>query len=140
MVVLSLDASVRASPVCAQVPGNIRRAEHFCAFLKRFIEYLKQRMTVQAVVQESPTTFMTQLQERMDIDGAPVVLFSYRPLLACPQQEYVHHWLSPCTKWPLWGGLITPRLFPAMYVFLTGGTGCYLGICSHQAWMDRNSL
>ena len=23
------------------VPGNIRRAEHFCAFLKRFLEYLK---------------------------------------------------------------------------------------------------
>ena len=23
------------------VPGNIRRAEHFVAFLKRFIEYLK---------------------------------------------------------------------------------------------------
>jgi DNA excision repair protein ERCC-2 len=25
------------------VPGNIRRAEHFIAFLKRFIEYLKAR-------------------------------------------------------------------------------------------------
>lgn len=23
------------------VPGNIRRAEHFVAFLRRFIEYLK---------------------------------------------------------------------------------------------------
>lgn len=23
------------------VPGNIRRAEHFVAFLKRFLEYLK---------------------------------------------------------------------------------------------------
>lgn len=23
------------------IPGNIRRAEHFVAFLKRFIEYLK---------------------------------------------------------------------------------------------------
>lgn len=87
------------------MPGNIRRAEHFCAFLKRFIEYLKQRMTVQAVVQESPTTFMTQLQERMDIDGAPVVLFSDRPLLAHPQQDFVQQLASPCTKWRLWGGL-----------------------------------
>ena len=26
------------------VPGNIRRAEHFIAFLRRFVEYLKQRM------------------------------------------------------------------------------------------------
>lgn len=25
------------------VPGNIRKAEHFIAFLKRFIEYLKVR-------------------------------------------------------------------------------------------------
>jgi DNA excision repair protein ERCC-2 len=25
------------------VPGNIRRAEHFVAFLRRFIEYLKVR-------------------------------------------------------------------------------------------------
>ena len=27
------------------VPGNIRRAEHFTAFLHRFIEYLKVRST-----------------------------------------------------------------------------------------------
>jgi len=26
------------------VPGNIRRAEHFIAFLKRFIEYLKVKL------------------------------------------------------------------------------------------------
>ncbi|KAK9840775.1 hypothetical protein WJX81_004020 [Elliptochloris bilobata] len=51
------------------VPGNIRRAEHFCVFLRRFVEYLKQRMTVQAVEQESPTTFLAQLTERMQIDG-----------------------------------------------------------------------
>ena len=25
------------------IPGNIRRAEHFVAFLKRFVEYLKVR-------------------------------------------------------------------------------------------------
>lgn len=28
------------------VPGNIRRAEHFVAFLKRFVEYLKVRGVV----------------------------------------------------------------------------------------------
>ena len=28
------------------VPGNIRRAEHFVAFLKRFIEYLKVMPTI----------------------------------------------------------------------------------------------
>lgn len=26
------------------IPGNIRKAEHFVAFLKRFVEYLKVRM------------------------------------------------------------------------------------------------
>lgn len=25
------------------IPGNIRKAEHFVAFLKRFVEYLKVR-------------------------------------------------------------------------------------------------
>lgn len=29
------------------VPGNIRRADHFVAFLKRFIEYLKVRQRVE---------------------------------------------------------------------------------------------
>jgi DNA excision repair protein ERCC-2 len=28
------------------VPGNIRRAEHFVAFLKRFIEYLKVKLSL----------------------------------------------------------------------------------------------
>jgi DNA excision repair protein ERCC-2 len=28
------------------VPGNIRRAEHFVAFLRRFIEYLKVRQEI----------------------------------------------------------------------------------------------
>jgi DNA excision repair protein ERCC-2 len=31
------------------VPGNIRRAEHFVMFLKRLVEYLKQRMLSQQV-------------------------------------------------------------------------------------------
>ena len=26
------------------VPGNIRKAEHFVAFLKRFVEYMKVRL------------------------------------------------------------------------------------------------
>ena len=73
----------------AQVPGNIRRAEHFCTFLRRFVEYLKQRMTVQAVEQESPTTFLAQLTERMAIDGAPprrwAELCMYVHMFACAQ-------------------------------------------------------
>ncbi len=57
--------------VCAaQVPGNIRRAEHFCQFLSRLVNYMKGRISVQAVEQESCTTFLASLQEQMAIDGA----------------------------------------------------------------------
>lgn len=37
-----------------QVPGNIRRAEHFVAFLRRFLAYLKQRMGVSQVAPLPP--------------------------------------------------------------------------------------
>lgn len=39
-----------ANPVLSEdmvqeaVPGNIRKAEHFVAFLKRFVEYMKVRL------------------------------------------------------------------------------------------------
>lgn len=36
------------------VPGNIRRAEHFVAFLKRFIEYLKARFLPTKSIQVNP--------------------------------------------------------------------------------------
>ncbi|KAK1084993.1 TFIIH/NER complex ATP-dependent 5'-3' DNA helicase subunit [Friedmanniomyces endolithicus] len=45
------------------VPGNIRRAEHFTAFLKRFIEYLKTRMKVLHVISETPPSFLAHLKE-----------------------------------------------------------------------------
>ncbi|KAJ3014416.1 DNA-dependent ATPase of the nucleotide excision repair factor 4 complex [Thoreauomyces humboldtii] len=45
------------------VPGNIRRAEHFVAFLRRFIEYLKTRLRVMHVVAESPTSFLQHVKE-----------------------------------------------------------------------------
>lgn len=32
------------------VPGNIRRAEHFTAFLARFVEYLKVRQGSRAII------------------------------------------------------------------------------------------
>ena len=137
-VVSSLAASVRASPGCAQVPGNIRRAEHFCAFLKRFIEYLKQRMTVQAVVQESPTTFMTQLQERMDIDGAPVVLLSCRPLLARLNKTMCINCCHPALSGGCGVGfyISLPVSLKVCILDCLGRTGCLLGSCCHQAWVD----
>ncbi|KAL2914057.1 TFIIH/NER complex ATP-dependent 5'-3' DNA helicase subunit [Polyrhizophydium stewartii] len=59
------------------VPGNIRRAEHFVAFLRRFIEYLKAsrhmtRMRVMHVVAESPTSFLQHIKEITYIDRKPL--------------------------------------------------------------------
>ena len=51
------------------VPGNIRRAEHFVAFLRRFVEYLKTRMRATQVEQETPTAFLAHLQRNAAIDG-----------------------------------------------------------------------
>ena len=55
--------------VMIQVPGNIRRAEHFVAFLRRFVLYLKEKLGVNQVETENPPTFLAQLQERLNIDG-----------------------------------------------------------------------
>ncbi|KAI9688793.1 MAG: DNA-dependent ATPase of the nucleotide excision repair factor 4 complex [Bathelium mastoideum] len=54
------------------VPGNIRRAEHFIAFLKRFIEYLKTRMKVLHVISETPPSFLQHLKELTFIEKKPL--------------------------------------------------------------------
>ncbi|KAH6678958.1 hypothetical protein F5X68DRAFT_213075 [Plectosphaerella plurivora] len=54
------------------VPGNIRRAEHFVAFLKRFIEYLKTRMKVRNTISETPPSFLAHLREFTFIEKKPL--------------------------------------------------------------------
>lgn len=54
------------------VPGNIRNAEHFVSFLKRFLEYLKTRLRVQHVVQESPIVFLKDVQQKVCIERKPL--------------------------------------------------------------------
>ncbi|KAI6781986.1 DNA repair helicase-like protein [Emericellopsis cladophorae] len=54
------------------VPGNIRRAEHFVSFLKRFIEYLKTRMKVRQVISETPPSFLSHLREHTFIEKKPL--------------------------------------------------------------------
>jgi len=54
------------------VPGNIRRAEHFVSFLKRFIEYLKTRMKVLHVISETPPSFLNHLKELTFIERKPL--------------------------------------------------------------------
>eukprot|EP00835_Amoeboradix_gromovi_P006251 NODE_702_length_5024_cov_0.139898.p1 type:complete len:744 gc:universal NODE_702_length_5024_cov_0.139898:2594-363(-) len=50
------------------IPGNIRQAQHFIQFLKRFIEYLKTRMRVQHVIIEQPISFLYHVKEICLID------------------------------------------------------------------------
>lgn len=54
------------------IPGNIRKAEHFVAFLKRFIEYLKTRMRVLHVVAETPLSFLQHLKDITYIERRPL--------------------------------------------------------------------
>nr|CAG4643731.1 EOG090X01B4 [Lepidurus arcticus] len=54
------------------VPGNIRNAEHFVVFLKRFLEYVKTRLRVQHVVQESPAGFLRDLFNKVCIERKPL--------------------------------------------------------------------
>ncbi|XP_064600102.1 general transcription and DNA repair factor IIH helicase subunit XPD-like [Liolophura sinensis] len=54
------------------VPGNIRKADHFLSFMKRFLEYLKTRMRVQHVVAESPPSFLKDCAARVCIERKPL--------------------------------------------------------------------
>ncbi|KAH9499606.1 General transcription and DNA repair factor IIH helicase subunit XPD [Bulinus truncatus] len=60
------------------VPGNIRNAEHFIGFMKRFVEYLKTRLRVQHVVSESPPSFLKDCQTKVCIDRKPLRFCSER--------------------------------------------------------------
>lgn len=54
------------------VPGNIRTADHFISFLKRFVEYIKMRLRVQHVVQESPAGFLNDVRQKICIERKPL--------------------------------------------------------------------
>ena len=51
------------------VPGNIRRAEHFVAFMQRFLAFLRKKMDVGMVVIEDPKMFLRNLEQEVAIDG-----------------------------------------------------------------------
>ena len=69
---ISCQISAHLQCPCLQVPGNIRRAEHFVHFLTRFLEFMRRRMDVQAVEQESPRNFLDRLAAEVAIDGNPL--------------------------------------------------------------------
>lgn len=63
------------------VPGTIRTAEHFVGFLRRFLEYLKSRLRIQHVVQESTPQFLKDIFEKVCIDRKPLRCVSARKTL-----------------------------------------------------------
>lgn len=64
-----------ANPVLPQdilqeaVPGNIRRAEHYVAFMQRFLSFLRRKMDIQTVTIEDPTTFLKAVEQEVAIDS-----------------------------------------------------------------------
>ncbi|CAM6082063.1 unnamed protein product [Calypogeia fissa] len=50
------------------VPGNIRRAKHFVAFLKRIVQYVKGRLQTEQVESQGPVSFLTSLNKECSID------------------------------------------------------------------------
>ncbi|KAF6250426.1 DNA repair helicase [Scenedesmus sp. NREL 46B-D3] len=58
------------------MPGNIRRAEHFIGFLRRFVAHLSERMRTPAVVSEGPASFLGQVQAAVAVD-AKTLRFCY---------------------------------------------------------------
>lgn len=54
------------------IPGNIRTAEHFINFLKRFLEYVKTRLRTQHVVHESPAGFLKDIASKVCIERKPL--------------------------------------------------------------------
>lgn len=54
------------------VPGSIRQAEHFVAFMRRFVEYLKTRLRIQHVVSETPPSFLQHIDQEVCIKQKPL--------------------------------------------------------------------
>ncbi|XP_054651189.1 general transcription and DNA repair factor IIH helicase subunit XPD isoform X2 [Dunckerocampus dactyliophorus] len=78
------------------VPGTIRTAEHFVGFLRRFMEYLKSRLRVQHVVQESAPQFLKDIFDKVCIDRKPlrspsINTFQRRGLLSRDTPS-IFHW------------------------------------------------
>ena len=63
------------SPLSTEaVPGNIRNADHFLYFMRRFVEYLKTRLRIQHVVSETPPSFLRDCQQKVCIERKPLRL------------------------------------------------------------------
>jgi len=81
----SLASNVLSPDVLNQsVPGNIRRAEHFIAFMKKIVEYLKSRLRAVAgpsggVQSETPLAFLHRMMNNTSLEAKPLK-FAYSRL------------------------------------------------------------
>ena len=77
--------SVLANPVLSSdileeaVPGNIRKAEHFVAFLKKIVQYLKTQLQGKDVVNRTPLAFLHEMQAVTSLERKPLQ-FTYTRL------------------------------------------------------------
>lgn len=71
--------AVPADVVEETVPGNIRKAEHFVNFLRRFIQFLRdQRMTRRKAFFEQPARFLYEMRTELQEDDRPIRFCSER--------------------------------------------------------------
>lgn len=81
----SLSSNVLSSDILNQaVPGNIRRAEHFIAFMRKIVEYLKGRLRAVAgpsgmVHSETPLAFLHRMMNNTSLECKPLK-FAYSRL------------------------------------------------------------
>lgn len=82
---MSAGDAMLASPNIAEdiieetVPGNIRKAEHFIQFLRRLVQYLRnKKMSGRESKQEQPSTFLYELRQELQEDIRPLRFCSDR--------------------------------------------------------------
>jgi len=54
------------------LPGNIRKAEHFLSFIKRFSEFLKKWMIEKHAESKPPLAFRYELYQQTSIESKPL--------------------------------------------------------------------
>ena len=81
---LPINAELASNPVLPDeilnqaVPGNLRRADSFVKYLHKLVAFLKQRLQVTEVVQESPTAFLHKLDNEEEDFSKPMKFVSDR--------------------------------------------------------------
>ena len=54
------------------IPGNIRKAEHFVTFLKKFVIFVRGLINIKDVKILSPETFLEELNKSTHLEPTPL--------------------------------------------------------------------